>query len=75
MRKNEILKILQDLGNEKWVMNHALCQIGIGYPEFTDRCINIGETLGVCRDWKVVNGCISAYAQNWIVAGIAKIKK
>ncbi|NKF05673.1 DNA alkylation repair protein [Clostridium gasigenes] len=60
---------------KQWAMNHALCQIGITYPQFTERCISIGETLGVYKDLKVAKGCTSAYAPNWIAAGIAKRKK
>ncbi|MBU3090349.1 DNA alkylation repair protein [Clostridium gasigenes] len=60
---------------KQWAMNHALCQIGITYPQFTERCISIGETLGVYKNLKVAKGCTSAYAPNWIAAGIAKRKK
>jgi len=56
-------------------MNHALCEIGIRYPQFTERCITLGETLGVYRDLKVSKGCTSAYAPNWIAAGKKKRKK
>ncbi len=59
---------------KQWAMNHALCEIGIRYPQFTERCINIGESLGVYRDLKVPKGCTSAYAPNWIAAGIKKRK-
>lgn len=59
---------------KQWAMNHALCEIGIRYPQFTERCINIGEFLGVYRDLKVPKGCTSAYAPNWIAAGIKKRK-
>lgn len=60
---------------KQWAMNHALCQIGISYPEFTERCINLGETLGVYKDLKVAKGCTSAYAPNWINAVVAKQKR
>ena len=59
---------------KQWAMNHALCEIGIRYPEFTQRCVALGETLGVYRDLKVSKGCTSAYAPNWIAAGIRKRK-
>lgn len=76
----EILKSIESelqtaTPGKQWAMNHALCQIGISYPEFTERCINLGETLGVYKDLKVAKGCTSAYAPNWIAAGIAKRKK
>ena len=60
---------------KQWAMNHALCEIGIRYPQFTERCITLGETLGVYRELKVSKGCTSAYAPNWIAAGIKKRKK
>lgn len=60
---------------KQWAMNHALCEIGIRYPQFTERCITLGETLGVYRDLKVPKGCTSAYAPNWIAAGIKKRKQ
>lgn len=60
---------------KQWAMNHALCEIGICYPQYTERCITLGETLGVYRDLKVPKGCTSAYAPNWIGVGIEKRKK
>ena len=59
---------------KQWAMNHALCEIGIRYPQFTQRCITLGETLGVYRELKVPKGCTSAYAPNWIAAVIKKRK-
>ena len=47
-------------------MNRALCEIGIRYDEFTQRCLSIGERLGVYRDMKVSKGCTSPYAPDWI---------
>ncbi|BCJ93856.1 DNA alkylation repair protein [Anaerocolumna cellulosilytica] len=60
---------------KQWAMNHALCEIGICYPMFTERCIKLGETLGVYKDLKVAKGCTSAYAPNWINAVVNKRKK
>jgi len=59
---------------KQWAMNHALSEIGIRHPQFTERCITLGEILGVYRDLKVPKGCTSAYAPNWIAAGIKKSK-
>jgi 3-methyladenine DNA glycosylase AlkD len=47
-------------------MNRTLCEIGIRYDEFTQRCLSIGERLGVYRDMKVSKGCTSPYAPDWI---------
>ena len=54
------------------VMNRALCETGIRYEAFTDRCLEIGERLGVFRGQKVPKGCTSAYAPEWIAAGIKR---
>lgn len=54
----------------QWAMNHALSEIGIRYPQFTERCIRIGETLEVYKEMKVAKGCTSAYAPEWIAAGL-----
>jgi 3-methyladenine DNA glycosylase AlkD len=57
------------------MMNRALCEIGIHYIDFTDRCLSIGEKLEVYKDLKVAKGCTSTYAPEWIRAGIRKRKK
>lgn len=83
MTNEELEELLTTIKNElqtatpgkQWAMNHALCQIGICYPDFTKKCIALGETLGVYRDLKVPKGCTSAYAPNWIEAGIKKRTK
>ncbi|MGL4624500.1 MAG: DNA alkylation repair protein [Culicoidibacterales bacterium] len=60
----------QAKGKHQDVMNRALCEIGIRYPEYTERCLAIGEKLGVYKDVKVAKGCTSPYALEWIPAGI-----
>ena len=55
-------------------MNRALCETGIRYEAFTERCLAIGARLGVYKDQKVPKGCTSAYAPNWIAAGIRRRK-
>jgi 3-methyladenine DNA glycosylase AlkD len=58
----------------KEAMNRALCEIGVRYTEYTDRCVGLGEKLGVYRDKKVPKGCVSPYAPEWIAAGVKKRK-
>jgi hypothetical protein len=53
-------------------MNRALCETGIRYEAFTGRCVEIGERLGVFRGQKVPKGCTSAYAPDWIAAGVRR---
>lgn len=60
---------------KQWAMNHAMCEIGICYPEYTERCMSMGERLGVYRDLKVPKGCTSAFAPNWITAVVNKKRK
>jgi 3-methyladenine DNA glycosylase AlkD len=54
----------------QWAMNRVMCETAIRYEAFTDRCLEIGERLGVYKDQKVPKGCTSAYAPEWIAAGI-----
>lgn len=56
-------------------MNRCLCEIGIFNDQLTDRCLAIGENLGVYREMKVSKGCTSPYAPNWIHAVRDKKRK
>ncbi len=58
--------------NKQWAMNYCLCMIGIHNDAWTERCLALGERLGVYRDLKVPKGCTSAYAPEWIRVGRAK---
>lgn len=59
----------------QWAMNRTLCEIGIRYPDYTDRCLEIGQRLGVYKDEKVAKGCVGAYAPAWIEAGLRSRKR
>lgn len=50
----------------QWTMNTALAQIGINFPEYRRRAIDIGESLGIYRDYPVSKGCTSPFAPVWI---------
>jgi 3-methyladenine DNA glycosylase AlkD len=50
----------------QWTMNTTLAQIGINFPKHRKRAIDIGETLGVFRDYPVSKGCTSPFAPIWI---------
>lgn len=63
-------ELQQARGKHQDIMNRALCEIGIRYPEYTEQCLAIGEKLGVYKDVKVAKGCTSPYALEWIPAGI-----
>ncbi|HWZ36173.1 MAG TPA: DNA alkylation repair protein [Mucilaginibacter sp.] len=50
----------------QWTMNTTLAQIGINHPEYRGRALEIGECLGICRDYPVSKGCTSPFAPIWI---------
>ncbi|MBB1286937.1 DNA alkylation repair protein [Flavisolibacter sp. BT320] len=50
----------------QWTMNTTLAQIGINHPDYRERALRIGETLGVFRDYPVSKGCTSPFAPIWI---------
>lgn len=52
----------------QWTMNFVLGHIGIYHPEYRGRALEIGEKLGVYRDYPVSKGCTSPFAPIWINA-------
>ena len=50
----------------QWTMNNTLAGIGIAFPEYRQPAIDIGETLGVFRDYPTPKGCTSPFAPLWI---------
>lgn len=57
---------------ETWMMNRMLCEIGFGYSNYTEKCLEIGERCGVYKTMKVSKGCTSAYAPDWIHAVVGR---
>lgn len=56
----------------KWTMNFTLAAIGIHHPELRKRALEIGEKLGVYRDFPVSKGCTSPFAPIWIDAMVQR---
>lgn len=50
----------------QWEMNTCLAQIGIENPDLRARALEIGERLGVLRDYPTPPNCTSPYAPEWI---------
>jgi 3-methyladenine DNA glycosylase AlkD len=50
----------------QWAMNHTLAQIGIEHAEHRARAIDIGERLGVLKDYPTPRNCTSPFAPIWI---------
>ena len=62
-------ELLDQEPNTQYAMNRLLSEIGIRYDDLTDRCVAIGEKIGLYREMKVAKGCTSLYAPAWIEAG------
>lgn len=50
----------------QWAMNECLATIGIHSPKHRKRAIEIGERLGVLKDYPTPPNCTSPYAPAWI---------
>lgn len=55
-------------------MNCCLVDIGVNIPEFTRKCIDLGERLGKFDKRPVPKGCVSTYAPEWIGAALKRKK-
>lgn len=51
----------------QWAMNSCLAQIGIEHPEHRARALEIGERLGVLKDYPTPPNCTSPFAPVWIM--------
>jgi hypothetical protein len=54
-------------------MNRCLVEIGIRFPQLTERCIVIGERLGRLESTKDTTVYISSYAPEWIAAVVGRM--
>lgn len=50
----------------QWTMNSTLAQVGIHFPKHRKRAIDLGEAMGIYRDYPVSKGCTSPFAPIWI---------
>ena len=70
----DLVKLLDRIESEmadappevQWTMNSTLAQIGIHFPKHRKRAVDIGESLGIYRDYPVSKGCTSPFAPIWI---------
>ncbi|WP_152349212.1 DNA alkylation repair protein [Brevibacterium sp. CFH 10365] len=56
----------------QWAMNETLSYIGIENPDLRARAMDIGERLGVLRDYPTSPGCTSPFAPIWIDEMVAR---
>ena len=59
-------------GGVQWNMNWCAAQIGIADERLRERCIALGERLGIYRDYKVSKGCTSPFLPIWIGSVVGK---
>lgn len=57
----------------QWTMNFCLAEIGIRFAEHRQRAIDMGEKLGLYRDYPVSKGCTSPFAPIWIREMVARL--
>jgi 3-methyladenine DNA glycosylase AlkD len=69
-------RIEQELGSAdekvQWNMNWCAAQIGIADERLRGRCIQLGERLGLYRDYPVSKGCTSPFLPIWIGSVVGK---
>ncbi len=68
------VEILSAPKRKQDAMNHCLVEIGVHFPEFTQKCIALGERLGRFDKTPVPKGCVSSYAPEWIAAALKRRK-
>lgn len=73
----ELLDYIEsDLASEvpqvQWTMNFCAAWIGIFQPEYRDRCVQLGEQLGLYKDEKVARNCTPSYLPEFIRIEVAK---
>ena len=56
----------------QWAMNTALGNIGISHPAHRERVLDIGERLGVLRDYPTPPGCVSPFVPIWVSEVVAR---
>ncbi len=56
----------------QWTMNFCAGWIGIFEPEYRDRCVRLGESLGLYKDEKVSRNCTPSYLPEFIRIEVAK---
>lgn len=59
----------------QWTMNYCLAEIGIQHESHRNQALEIGEKLGVYRDYPTAKGCVSPFAPIWINEMVKRAKK
>lgn len=59
----------------QWTMNTTLAYIGIEFPKYRKRALELGEKLELFKDYPVSKGCTSPFAPIWINEMVKRKKK
>lgn len=59
----------------QWTMNVTLAQIGIQNSQLRSRALDIGEKMGIYRDYPVSKGCTSPFTPIWINEMVRRMEK
>jgi len=74
-----LASIEERMANEEaevqWAMNFTAAWIGIHELEQLERCISLGEQIGLYKDEKVSKGCTPNYLPEFIRIESGKLKK
>lgn len=65
-------KMANEQPGVQWAMNFCACQIGLNEPEFRERCLALGEKLGLYKGDHVSKGCTPSYLPEFIRIEAAK---
>lgn len=56
----------------QWTMNNTLGAIGIHHAGHRGRVMEMGERMGLYKDWPVAKGCIPPYVPVWVEAMVKR---
>ena len=59
----------------QWTMNTTLANIGINHAAYRKRALEIGNKLGIYKDYPVSKGCTSPFAPIWINEMVSRQEK
>ena len=68
-------KIVNEKSEVQWAMNFTAAQIGIFDPTYRQRCITLGENVGLYKDEVVKKGCTPSYLPVFINIQVGKLTK
>ena len=64
--------LAKEVPQVQWAMNFCAGWIGIFQPEYRQRCVRLGENLGLYKDEKVSRNCTPSYLPEFIRLEVEK---